>query len=92
MDFIPAVVEVEHKHAGDADVTADWRQHQRVVITLTRGHRVGLGDRVLADRLKNQITGLLARVATVETGLASAGLAGVEAEPNVVVTIGLRRL
>jgi hypothetical protein len=87
MYLVPAVVDVQDERAHHLDVAADRRQYERVVVALTRSHGVGLGDRVRADRFQNQITGLLVHIVGVEAGLASAGLTGVEAQPNVVVTV-----
>jgi len=89
MDFIPTVVDVEHERTNHPDVAAHGREHERVVVALTRGHCIRLRDRVLAYRLQDQITRLLAHVVGVEAWLASAGLTGIEVEPDVVVAIWL---
>ena len=73
-------------------MTADQGQHERVVIALASRDSILSCDRVLADRLQQQITLQLAQVAPVQAGLARAGLAGVEAKTNVVVPILLGAL
>lgn len=59
------------------------------MVALTGRDCVGLRDRVLADRLEDQITSLIAHVLRVDAGLPRAGLSGIETQPDVVVAVGL---
>src|SRR5690348_7053313 len=89
MDLIPAVLGVEHERSHHHDVASYWWKNERVVVTHASRNGICLCDRVLADGFEDEISGLVVDVGLIKAGLTTAVLAGVNAKPYVIVTVGL---
>jgi len=84
MDLHPLSVErVLHVYADDADVRADRRYVDLVLVVAARGHCVSLGHVILADDFEYQVSTLGAFVAIVQQAFELR----IDFEPAVRITI-----
>src|SRR5437660_943354 len=92
MEFSPAMIDVEDVSADGGDVSADRRNHQRIVVASAGSDSISLGHRQLADRFQNQI----AVLGPAETGgvavVGEASVLRIELEADVIVAVRLLAL
>src|SRR5690349_20489571 len=92
MNLRPAVINIQHVSACDADTNTDRRYHKRIVIAGARLNSVSLSYWKFADRLNHEVTVLGSVEAGAVAVVSQAGVGRIEFQANVIVAVGLLAL